>query len=291
MAKKLFTITTLLALSILTGCQTQQVSNPIALSRLTGDHWQIWTMKPDGSKAKQITESSSDKRYPVWSKDGQDMFCRTNNNQIFVIDLASGKESPFLESFGLSGGVAPSPDGGKFLLVRYRTQLKDSSSLWLTEAEGKNSRILTTDAGLQYDPDWSPDGKKIAYIYSNGYRTNEIYIIDSDGKNKHKLTDNDALELLPAFSPDSKTIAYVSDVTGNYEIWLMDADGSNRRQLTDSKGIDTRPCWSSDGSKIMFASSRSGELQLWIMDKDGGNLKQLTKGSSSMDPAWRRNKP
>jgi TolB protein len=295
MTKKILTTTALLALTALVGCQRQQVGNqvgnPIAFSRLTGDYWQIWTMQPDGSKATRITKSLSDKRYPVWSQDGQELFYRTNNNHTFSVNLATGDEAPLMGSFGLSGGAIPSPDGSKFLLVRYRTQLQDSGNLWLAEADGKNSRILTTDTGLQYDPAWSPDGKKIVYICGHGYRTQEIYIIDSDGKNKRKLTNNEAIELLPSFSPDGKTIAYASDMTGDYEIWLMDTDGGNPKQITNSKGIDTRPCWSPDGNNLMFVSNRSGELQLWVMDKDGSNAKQLTDGSPSMDPAWRRNKP
>lgn len=289
MARKVFTLTALLALTILAGCQTAQpVSNSIAFSRLTGDYWQIWTMQPDGSKAKQITTSPSDKRYPVWADDGQELLFRNNNSEVFSVSFDNGKENLILTSLGLSGGVVPSPDGDKLALVRFRTQLKDSANLWLTTLEGKDSRILTRGAGVQYDPAWSPDGKKITYICGHGYQTHELYIMDSDGKNRRRLTDNKALEVLPTFSPDGKSIAYASDITGDFEIWLMDPDASNPKQITDSKGIDTRPFWSPDGSKIMFASNRSGGLQLWIMNSDGSNARQLTTEAPSMDPAWKR---
>jgi TolB protein len=288
MDRKLFILIALLTLTALTGCQTQSTGNSVAFSRLTGDYWQIWTMRPDGSKAKQITSSSLDKRYPAWAKDNNEVFFRTNNNRAFIVNFDTAEEKLIVPSFGLNNGVAPSPDGSKLLLTRFRARPKDSGNLWLTRADGKDSRILTRDEGLQYDPAWSPDGQKIAYICGHGYRTDELYIIDSDGGNKRRLTNNEAIELLPAFSPDGKTIAYVSDVTGNYEIWLMDTDGSNRRQLTNSKGIDTRPCWSPDGGRIVFISNRSGKLQLWIMDKNGSNLEQLTTGPPSVDPAWRR---
>lgn len=287
MANRAFTIIALFALTVVAGCQTQRAGGPIAFSRVTGDYWQIWTMQPDGSKTKKVTTSPSDKRYPVWTKDGRELLFRNNNSQVFSVNLDSGEENRILAPLGLSGGAIPSPDGSKFLLVRFRAQLKDSANLWLTTSEGKDSRILTRDPGLQYDPAWSPDSGQIAYISGHGFRTDELYTIDSDGRNKRRLTDNKAIDVLPAFSPDGKTIAYVSDATGNYEIWLMDADGSNRRQLTDSKGIDTRPCWSPDRSKIMFVSNRSGTLQLWIMNSDGSNPRQLTGGAPSMDPAWR----
>ena len=284
-------ITFLIALPIfaaVSGCQVQPSANTVAFSHLTRGYWQIWTMEPDGSKAKQVTTSLSDKRYPVWARKGQQLFFRTNNNRVFSFNLDTGEEKVAVGQLGLNGGVVPSPDGGKLLLSRYSAQRRDSSDLWITTLDGKNRRILTRDAGLQYDPAWSPDGRQIAYISGQGYRAHELYIMDSNGKNKRRLTKNEALELLPAFSPDGKTIAYASDVTGSYEIWLMDTGGGNPKQLTDSRGIDTNPCWSPDGQRIMFVSNRSGELQIWIMSKDGGNPKKLTAGPPSMDPAWRR---
>ena len=302
MADKISNLILLLVLVIISGCQIQQpvdnavlskthaspFDNTIAFSRLTGDYWQVWTMQPDGSNLKQVTKSLSDKRYPVWKRDGRELFCRTNNNKAFSVNPDSGSEHQIIPSMALVGGIASSPIDDKLLLVRFRTQLRDSASLWLTTLDEKNSRILTRDTGLQYDPAWSYDGEKIAYILGHGYQTHELYIMDCTGKNKRKLTNNKALEVLPAFSPDGKTIAYASDITGDFEIWLMNVYGSNCRQLTNSKGLDTRPYWSPDGNKIMFVSNRSGKLQIWIMNNDGSNPEQLTTGAASIDPAWRR---
>lgn len=266
----------------------QRPIRTIAFSRLTGDYWQIWTMELDGKSTKQITNSPSDKRYPCWAENGQKIFFRTNNNKVFSFNLENGQERPILEAYGLVGSVVESPDGGTLLFVRFRNDLKDSSDLWISTLEGKGQKILTRDVGLQYDPAWSGDGKKIAYVSGHGFQTHELYIVDSNVGNKQRLTDNKALELLPAFSPDDKTLAYVSDITGDYEIWLMDVDGSNPRRLTNSDGIDTRPCWSPDGNRIMFVSNRGGNQQIWIMNKDGSDAQQLTTGPPSIDPAWKK---
>jgi TolB protein len=279
---------TVFVLSFVGGCQTKQSIGPVTFSRLTGDYWQIWTMNPDGHNAKQLTTSPSDKRYPAWSReDGKRLFFRDNNNRAFVIDMATREGKRILLQMGFIGNLAEAPNGNKLVVARFKSELMDSSDLWLTDMEGQNRRILTRDIGLTYDPAWSPNGKKIAYISGHGYQTHELCIINSDGTNKQKLTTNQSLELLPAFSPDGKSIAYVSDLTGNYEVWLMDADGSNVRQLTKSEGIDTRPCWSPDGTEILFVSSRGGNMQLWIMNSDGSNPRQLTSGAPCTDPAWR----
>jgi TolB protein len=287
MTEKTLTSVVIVMLSITAGCQVQPKGS-IAFSHLTENYWQIWTMQPDGKAAKQITTSPSDKRYPVWAEDGKKIFFRTNNNKAFMVSIATGKEKPMLESFGLIGSLVESPDGSSLVFVRYRDNLKDSSGLWISTKDTKKQKVLTRDTGLQYDPVWSHDGKKIVYVSGHGFQTHELYMVDSDGKNKRRLTNNKALEVLPAFSPNGKTIAYVSDITGDFEIWLMDIDGKNTRQITNSYGIDTGPCWSPNGDKVMFVSNRSGQLQLWVMNKDGSGTRQLTSGSQSMDPAWKK---
>jgi TolB protein len=278
----------ILVLFVTLGCQAPKRESSIVFSRLTGSYWQIWTMDADGGTLKQITKSANDKRYPVWSNDNQKLLYRTNNNGAFIFDLQTGEEKQILPEMGIIGSISQSPVSDDLLITRFRTEIMDSSNLWLTSIDGSHRTLLTRDIGLQYDPAWSPDGKEIAYVSGHGYQTHELYIINSDGSNKRQLTNNKALELLPAFSPDSNRIAYVSDQTGDFEIWVMDVNGNNVKQLTYKEGLDTRPCWSQDGTKILFVSNRSGVLHLWIMDSDGKNPRQLTSGASCMDPDWKR---
>lgn len=286
-------------LCLLTGCQAQQASrikgktllstaNTIAFSQLTGDHWQIWTMRPDGTNAIQITTSPIDKRYPVWFDNGAKLLYRTNNSQIYSLDIDTGNTERLLGSFGLLSSVAPSPDNSKMLAIKLNPNLKDCSNLWLTTFDGKDKKALTTEIGFLFDSAWSANGRRIVYGYGTGYQKDELYIIDADGSNKIRLTKNKAIEVLPAFSPDGTKIAYACDITDDFEIWLMDADGSNQTQLTNNKGIDTKPCWSPDGEQIMFVSRRSGIQQIWIMNKDGSEPIQLTFGQESIEPTWRR---
>lgn len=285
MSRKFLTGILLFILNIVAGCQT---NNPIVCSRLTGNYWQIWAMMPDGSNLKQVTKSLSDKRYPIWNTNGWELLCSDNDNQALIIDTDNGAEHRILESFGKVGRIVPSPDGKKLLFVRFKSELMDSSDLWVTSVDGNEQRILTREVGLQYDPEWSPDGKNIICVSGHGYQTHELYIMDSDGRNRKRLTNNKALELLPSFSPDGKKIAYVSDMTGDFEIWTMNVDGADTKQLTNSAGIDTRPRWSPDGKRILFVSSRTGSLQLWIMDGDGASPVQITKGAPCNDPDWRK---
>jgi len=60
---------------------------------------------------------------------------------------------------------------------------------------------LTNDAYLDYAPDWSPDGLKIAYR-SDRDGESDIYVINVDGSGETRLTDDPAYDWAPQWSPD-----------------------------------------------------------------------------------------
>lgn len=104
---------------------------------------------------------------------------------------------------------------------------------------------LTTIGNVgSYNPTWSPDGKKIAFVSKeNASKNTEIYIINVDGSGETRLTNNPAIDMQPSWSPDGKQIAFVSNRDGNQEIYVMDADGSHLLRLTNNNIDDWAPTW------------------------------------------------
>ncbi|MBU7016414.1 MAG: PD40 domain-containing protein, partial [Theionarchaea archaeon] len=91
-------------------------------------------------------------------------------------------------------------------------------------------------------PEWSPDGKKIAFCSEKSGNW-EIYVIDADGSNQVNLTNNPAHDMDPTWSPDGQKIAFDSDRDGNKEIYVMNADGSSAVNLTNNPASDRDPDW------------------------------------------------
>ncbi len=121
-------------------------------------------------------------------------------------------------------------------------------------------------------PDWSPDGRKIAFSSTRDGNW-EIYVMDveispenAQAGDIQPLTNDEGDDLSPAWSPDGTQIAFSSDRDGDWEIYVMNANGSNIRQLTDNDIIDSKPTWSPDGRKIGFDSGEGiTEISLsWI---------------------------
>jgi Tol biopolymer transport system component len=149
-------------------------------------------------------------------------------------------------------------------------------------ADGSDVKELTESPLWFQNPDWSPDGTKIAFFQGSADSPNRVWLMDTDGGNQEMLNDWGSY---PAWSPDGRRIAFQSLRAGwqafrelkFFDIYVMDADGSNVELLTGpDKLSDMYPVWSPDGTKIAFSSNRDGNYEIYVMDTDGSNVQRLT---------------
>jgi dipeptidyl aminopeptidase/acylaminoacyl peptidase len=159
--------------------------------------------------------------------------------------------------------------------------------------DGLGDQRLTNTPGSAFDgePDWSPDGQRIAYVCGNF----EVCVMNADGSGQAKLTSTQtswpttfSYELDPVWSPDGTRIAFASnrDLT-RYDIFVASADGSSVTRLGGTAADDTQPSWSPDGSQIVFASEATGNGDLYVMNADGSGIRRLTtKKTIESNPDW-----
>jgi TolB protein len=103
-------------------------------------------------------------------------------------------------------------------------------------------------------PDWSPDGKRLAFQARDFDSDFEITVVNADGSGRRRLTRDKFDDTEPAWSPDGRTIAFSSNRDGDFEIFVMNVDGSGAKQLTHNSIDDGEPAWSPDGRTIAFTS-------------------------------------
>jgi len=154
-------------------------------------------------------------------------------------------------------------------------------------------RQITTWAGLDSNPAFSPDGESLAY--SSDHTGNfEIYIrsIAADGRDIQLTTDGQQ-NFDPAWSPDGKRIAYYS--MNRHGIFVISTLGGLAKQLTE---FGSHPVWSPDGQWLAFQGISSPDLDgmpmgssiLWIVNSQGGEPRQLTQVTnppgSHYAPSW-----
>lgn len=185
------------------------------VSDRTGDP-EIYLINLDGTGFQKITDIAEGACQPAWSPDGMRL--------VFVSPCAKNKET-------------------------YR-----GSSLFLMNADGSGLTPLMEKLvpGGDYDPAWSPDGKKIAFTSLRNSDFPQIYVLNLEDNEITLLAgDPPRANSNPAWSPDGKQIVYVGH---DYQIRVMDADGSNRfllaRNASEYRNLD--PVFSPQGISVVF---------------------------------------
>jgi Tol biopolymer transport system component len=204
---------------------------------------------------------------------------RADGSDIRVLDRGPGDENP-----------SWSPNGE---WIAFDSRRAGSWDIYVIGADGKNLRRLTHLEGPAWEPVWSPDGRRIAFVLGiPGTHRDEIYVMNADGSNVRRLTHEAGFftySASPAWSPDGKKIAFVSNrglgTRWRAELYVMDAGGSHVTRLTYDRANARDPAWSPGGRSIIFASDRSGENGIYRMNSDGSGLKLLSDRRCCC-PAW-----
>ncbi len=162
-----------------------------------------------------------------------------------------------------------------------------NGDIYVVKSDGTGLKQLTDDPGFEERPQWSPDGRKIAYGgYPAGFTGPEdasVWIMNADGSGKARLTKGAVKGIYPSWSLDGKQIAFVRPFADGYRIFVMNSDGSGLERVTRPPGggmpgiavNDLFPAWV-PGGRILFM--RLG--QVFAVNIDGSGLRQVTKGEN-----------
>jgi Tol biopolymer transport system component len=134
-----------------------------------------------------------------------------------------------------------------------------------------------TSATGDTDPEWSPDGSRIAFVRVGKQYKGQIYVVDSDGSDVHNVTDADSPGS-PTWSPDSKRLAF-ADL---YGLYVVDANGGDPRRIHGGdyhvSGLD----WSPNGEWIAVGGGT-------LVESDGHGTRRVRARLTGAHPDWSPN--
>jgi dipeptidyl aminopeptidase/acylaminoacyl peptidase len=122
-----------------------------------------------------------------------------------------------LWSMARVGSPALSPDGRTVLytVTTYDlTEFRSRTEIWRVPVAGGDARpFITSDAGSNTSPAWSPDGRQIAFVSTRGGNGPQLYLTSVEGGEARPITDVAGGATGPVWSGDGRRILFVSSVT------------------------------------------------------------------------------
>lgn len=216
---------------------------------------------------------------------------RTDYFDVWGLDIDSGKLTRLLrgernpgfeELKWLDTHVSWSPDG-KFLTFASKAGARDAVNI-LDVHRHKITRRLKLNFDGIFNPTWSPDGTKIAFVGMHNGQS-DIYYYDLAGNRAVQVTDDVFSDDDPAWSLDSKTIVFSSDredslrVTGyppSLKMWKQEyhrmhlyslpLGGNVAKRITFSPFNERAATFTSDGKYLIYVSDISGIDNLYRLD-------------------------
>jgi serine/threonine-protein kinase len=130
-----------------------------------------------------------------------------------------------------------------------------SFNLWNKRADGSGQAVLQFHAKRNmHDARWSPDGKWLVFLTSNGVSGSSDILGIRPGIDTVAvpLVATRFTEAAPTISPDGRWLAYTSNETGEYEIYVVPFPNTGAAKWAVSTRGGTEPLWSHSGRELFY---------------------------------------
>lgn len=240
---------------------------------------QVFVLSLEGGEAQRVTSLRNGVNSFQWSPDGTRL--------------------AVLSRTGPSDTKPPSSDVRHYKHTSYKfndTGWFDDKRghVWVVDVRtGAAKQITSGEDWNDSDPQWSPDGTRIAFVSDrtgkafDESRNSDVWVTNADGTGGlTKISDHEEADASPRWSPDGRTIAFVGVVKqrDHPKIWLAPSTGGTPSRLA-AEGLDLIPSnleWAEGGRALYFEAGVRGETHLFRVDVPTRRLKQVTAGARAV---------
>lgn len=157
-----------------------------------------------------------------------------------------------------------------------------TESIWLMRTDGSDAKSLVNGRA----PDWSPDGRYLAYETIGD--SPHIHILELSSGISWALTRGSRAYRAPDWSPDMSQIVAMAHFGSDWQIVILDVDTGSEQRITSGSGDKRFPAWSPDGSLIAYNTldSRGWPDDIWLIEPTGLGARPITNSGNNGRPTW-----
>lgn len=226
---------------------------------------------PNGDKIAYLSSPSSGSYNDMWTMNAD------GSNKALLVHVSTH----------ITYGHDWSPDETKIIFSVKQSCTSDSFwscnyDLFEINSDGTGLRQITNTPYIEWHPQYSPDGKYIAYASIEDGNRN-LWLAKSDWSERVQLATDDGLgDVNIKWSPDGSKIVFVGhnwdNEHGDIAVVTLDyapTTVGKLTQLTSGAAQELAPSWSPDGTKIAYSTLVNNEYRVWVMNADGSNQAEI----------------
>ncbi len=257
-------------------------------------HFQLFTVRPDGTGRRQLTHVSGDQNavFPDWAPDGRRLALTIQTgelSQLYTIRAdGTGLHKIFSDPRHSYDQPRWSPDGRR---LAYTTTLPGgvcdinvtnggaNCAIGVMAADGTHRQVLRSSRLWNYfDPEWSPEGTRIAYDTNQGGLISAIWVMNANGTNPRRITPAKVIGTWPTWSPGGSEIAFTGGDDFGRPLYKVHPDGTGLRTILPASQSPSHdfPSWSPAGDRIAYATFHAGnDCDLVTVRPDGSGVRTV----------------
>jgi Tol biopolymer transport system component len=197
-------------------------------------------VRHDGTGLRRLPRLTESDTEPAWSPDGRRLAFSGVQPCLYCNPLYTvSRDGTALRQVTPWGARSPAWSvKGTIAVVngddQYRNPIPPDDALYTIRPDGsRRQRLFGRYWGTGTQPDWSPDGRRIAFRARH-----QIFTLGANGRGLRRLTALDSNSSPgnsdPSWSPDGRYIAFLHD----YDLYVVRANGRGLRRLIDAPGRD-----------------------------------------------------
>jgi tricorn protease len=152
-----------------------------------------------------------------------------------------------------------SPDGSR---VAFISDKSGEEEVWVVAQDGSRppEQVTTGGRAMRYAPEWSADGKRIAF----GDKDGKVYVVALADKKAIEVADSPAGQVRDyVWSPRGSHLAFsLAQPNGFRSVYIWSASDNRTRKVTDEMFNAYGPTWDPSGNYLYYLSDREFAPQI-----------------------------